>query len=183
MSRIYDKDNKVVPVTILGIIPSQVIDHEGNKSLVIATNKNANKPQMTTLSKAEFKKGQVFDQVADLYFYDESGKLDWEKLAIGETCYISGISKGKGFSGVIKKHGFHRGPKSHGSDHHRAPGSIGSGYPQRVVLGKKLPGHSGAVKISLKNVKIVEMDKEKNLLAVKGPVPGANKSYIQIIKK
>jgi large subunit ribosomal protein L3 len=103
----------------------------------------------------------------------------------GDRITVTGISKGKGFAGTIKRHGFGGGPKSHGqSDRHRAPGSIGqSSYPSRVIKGIKMAGRMGGEKVTVKNVKVVKVDQEKNLLLVKGAVPGHIKSYVYINKQ
>lgn len=102
---------------------------------------------------------------------------------VGEKVHVIGTSKGKGFAGVIKRWGFHGGKASHGSMFHRKPGSIGaSAYPSRVVKGKKLPGQMGNQRVTVKNLIVIEADKDNNLLLVKGAVPGANGGYL-LIKK
>ncbi len=98
----------------------------------------------------------------------------------GDIVDVVGTSKGKGFAGVIKRHGFSRGPETHGSHHHRGTGSIGSMFPQRVIKGKKMPGHMGAERVTTKNLEILKVDPEKNLLVIKGAVPGPAKSLVQI---
>ena len=97
--------------------------------------------------------------------------------------HVSGISKGKGFAGVIKRHGFSRGPETHGSDHHRAPGSIGSMYPQHTLKGRRLPGHMGNERITVQNLKVISIDSKQGLLMVKGAVPGANGTVLEIVGK
>lgn len=101
----------------------------------------------------------------------------------GETIDVLGVSKGRGFQGVIKRWRFHRGPMSHGSDHHREPGSIGSAFPQRVVKGTKLPGRMGPKKVTAQNLKIVKIELDKNLIAIEGSVPGANNGLLVIKSK
>jgi len=104
-------------------------------------------------------------------------------FAEGDLVDITGVSKGKGFAGHIKRHHFHRGPKTHGSDHHRAPGSIGPGTtPGRVYKGMKMAGHMGDERVTVKKVKVVRMDAERNLILVKGSVPGPRNSVI-VVKK
>ncbi len=108
-------------------------------------------------------------------------KVDISVFSEGELVKVSGISKGKGFQGTVKRHGFHGGPKTHGQkNRHRAPGSIGSTAPQRVFPGRKMAGHMGSVRVTVKNLEIVKVDKEKNLLMVRGAVPGANGGLVQI---
>lgn len=99
----------------------------------------------------------------------------------GEKVNVSGTSKGKGFQGVIKRHGFSRGPESHGSDHHREPGSIGGGYPQRVLRGQKLPGRMGHSKVTVKNLVVEKIDPEEDVIYLRGAVPGPNKSTVLIV--
>jgi large subunit ribosomal protein L3 len=114
-------------------------------------------------------------KVGDQFFVDIFEK--------GEKVHITGRSKGKGFAGVVKRWGYHGGKASHGSMFHRRPGSIGaSAYPSRVVKGKKLPGHLGDDKVTVRNLIVVRADKENNLLVVKGAIPGANGGYL-LIKK
>ena len=98
----------------------------------------------------------------------------------GDTVRVTGTSKGKGFAGVIKRHNFSRGPMSHGSHHHRKPGSIGSAYPQHVFRGTKLPGRMGGVKVTTKGLKVMSIDVETNMIAIKGSIPGPNKSLVFI---
>ena len=113
--------------------------------------------------------------------YEIGQALSIEQFELNDKIQVEGVGKGKGFSGVIKRHGFHRGPKTHGSDHHRAVGSIGGGYPQRVVLGKKMPGRFGGHQVTIKNLTIASIDKDNNILAISGAIPGAKKTVIKII--
>lgn len=181
MSRIYDQNDKQVPVTFLHILPSKIIkDRKDQIVLCVETNTSSAKPQQETLKQAGFKKGFVFT-LKDSAFYNDKGLVDYDKLKENGPVTIKAVSKGKGFAGVIKRHNFGRGPTTHGSDHHRAPGSIGSAYPQRVVPGKKMPGHLGAVNTTVKKVKIVDFDEKNQIIAVKGAIPGPNKGIIRIL--
>lgn len=99
---------------------------------------------------------------------------------VGEKIVVSAVSKGKGFAGTIKRHNFHRGPKTHGSHNYRAPGSIGAGYPQHVFKGIKMAGHMGHEKVTIKNQKIAMVDVENNLIAVVGSVPGPRRGIVMI---
>ncbi|HEX7259702.1 MAG TPA: 50S ribosomal protein L3 [Candidatus Saccharimonadia bacterium] len=103
-----------------------------------------------------------------------------DRFEIGDAVEVVGTSKGKGFAGTIKRHNFHRGPKTHGSHNYRAPGSIGSGYPQHVLKGQKMAGRMGGDQVTVKGLKIVHVDAEKNLLAISGAVPGPRKSLVMI---
>ena len=108
-------------------------------------------------------------------------QLDVSQFEAGQYVGIVGVSKGKGFAGTIKRHNFHRGPKTHGSKSYRAPGSIGSMYPQKIFKGKKMAGRMGADRVTLHQVKVIDVDASENLLVVKGPIPGANKSIVAIV--
>ena len=108
-------------------------------------------------------------------------KVDVAVFSEGELVRVSGISKRKGFQGTVKRHGFHGGPKTHGQKNRlRAPGSIGSTAPQRVFPGRKMAGHMGSVRVTVKNLEIVKVDKENNLLMVRGAVPGASGGLVAI---
>ncbi|HSI20651.1 MAG TPA: 50S ribosomal protein L3, partial [Verrucomicrobiae bacterium] len=99
---------------------------------------------------------------------------------IGSLVKVTGTSKGKGFQGVIKRHNFSRGPETHGSDHHRAPGSIGSMFPQHVLKDMKMPGHMGNEQISIRKVKVVDIIADQNIILVKGPVPGVRGALVEM---
>lgn len=108
-------------------------------------------------------------------------KMDVSIFEIGEKVQVQGVSKAKGFQGVVKRHGFKGAPKSHGHKHDlRAPGSIGSGFPEHVVKGKRMAGRMGGVKSTIKNLKVVYIDKEKNIIGLRGPVPGIPKGIVEI---
>ena len=191
----FDEQGNVYPVTVIQAGPCTVFQkktekRDGYSSLQLGFveekgQKHPNKPISGHCEKAgvpppkilrEFRYiDQAEVKVGDQFFVDIFEK--------GEKVHITGFSKGKGFAGVVKRWGFHGGKNTHGSMFHRAPGSIGaSAYPSRVVKGKKLPGHMGAVKNTVRNLMVVQADKENNLLVVKGPIPGANGGYI-LIKK
>lgn len=106
--------------------------------------------------------------------------LSADLFEVGEKIVVSAVSKGKGFAGTIKRHNFHRGPKTHGSHNYRAPGSIGAGYPQHVFKGIKMAGQMGHEKVTIKNQKIAMVDVENNLIAVVGSVPGPRRGIVMI---
>lgn len=120
----------------------------------------------------------------DVSSYQPGQRIDVGFLKKGDLVNVSGFSKGKGFAGVVKRHHFAGGPKTHGqSDRHRAPGSIGATtFPGRVLKGMRMAGHMGAKKVTLSNVKVIEVDSTHNLLLLKGAVPGANKGLLFIEK-
>src|SRR5204862_5969035 len=103
-----------------------------------------------------------------------------EQFKVGEEVVVQGVSKGKGFAGTIKRHNFHRGPKTHGSHNYRAPGSIGAGYPEHVFKGIKMAGHMGHETVTIKNQNIIMIDVERSLIAIEGSVPGAKRGMVMI---
>lgn len=125
----------------------------------------------------------VEDVITPVTYVEILEKPEDINLEVGDLLKVTGISKGKGFQGVVKRHGFHGGPKSHGQKHSlRAPGSIGSTAPQRVVKGRKMGGHMGVDKISIKNLRLVEVDENQKRIAVKGAIPGWRGRIIKIYK-
>lgn len=130
---------------------------------------------------------QIFDeegQVVPVTILETLEKFDDESMVrVGDLIKISGKSKGKGFQGVVKRHGFHGAPKTHGTKHaHRQPGSIGATWPQRVLKGTRMPGRMGGTRITVRNLMIAKIDKDKNRIYLKGAVPGARNSLIEIRK-
>ena len=111
-------------------------------------------------------------RVEDIDSFQVGQEIRADIFAEGESVDVVGTSKGRGFSGGIKRHGFHRGPMAHGSKYHRRPGSLGAKGPARVYKGRKLPGHLGAERVTVQNLKVVKADGERNLLAIKGAIPG-----------
>ena len=123
--------------------------------------------------------------VDDLSEFEVGQEIKADVFEVGEPIKVIGTSKGKGFSGVVRRWGFRGGPKTHGqSDRHRSPGSIGAGTsPGRVWPGKKMPGHYGVDRVTVKGLKIVATDPEKNVVLVRGPIPGANNGIVRIEKQ
>jgi large subunit ribosomal protein L3 len=107
-------------------------------------------------------------------------KLAADVFEVGDTVQVTGTSKGKGFAGAVKRHNFATGPKTHGSHNYRAPGSIGAGYPEHVFKGMRMAGRMGGERTTVKNLKVVLVDAEKNLLAIRGAIPGPRKSIVMI---
>jgi len=190
MTHIYDDKNRHVPVTILKMADQVVTSVQSNENesqalvqIGAVTSKHINKPQKDELAKLNIdtpatKRKQI--SLTDTSDISVGTKITVAHFSLGDSLAVTSTSKGKGFSGGIKRHGWSRGPMSHGSKHHRAPGSIGSGYPQRVVPGKKLPGHHGQATVSTKGHKIVGINEQNNTLAVTGPIAGPNKSFVFI---
>ena len=195
MTQTFDKDGNAVPVTVIKAGPCTVIqkktkDKDGYSALQLGLieekeAKKVNKPLLGHLAKAKAAPTKVFKE----FRFDEKGETkEGDQFFVdifqaGEKVHVIGTSKGKGFAGVMKRWGYKGGKASHGSMFHRAPGSIGaSAFPSKVVKGKKLPGHMGQKRVTVKNLVVIKADKEKNLLVVKGAVPGAQGGYL-LIKK
>jgi large subunit ribosomal protein L3 len=195
MTQTFDEHGNVIPVTVLSAGPCTVLqkksrEKDGYSAVQVGlmddkTNKKMNKPMTGHFNKAgippvktlrEFQCApEVEVKEGDLFYVDI--------FKAGEKVDVMGLSKGKGFTGVMKRWGFKGGKETHGSMFHRRAGSIGaSAYPSRVVKGKKLPGHLGHSRVTVKNLTVVETNREKNLLVVKGAVPGATGGYV-LIKK
>lgn len=185
MTHIY-VDNRHVPVTVLKVaeqvVTSIVSSEEKRIQIGAVTRKHVAKPQQKELSLKSIE--LPISKRRETLISDTEAKIGDSitvaEFTVGDQLIITGTSKGKGFSGVIKRHGWSRGPMSHGSKHHRAPGSIGSGYPQRVVAGKKLPGHKGSETVTVRGNKVMAINTDNNTMAVSGVVPGANRSYVFI---
>ena len=191
MTSTYDSRGRRVGATILEIGPNfitQVNPH--SVQLGMGSKKSVKKPQIGHTKKAGldqkirwFREVRIGPELAEGLKPGTDIKLD-QVFSIGDSVKVSGTSKGKGFAGVVKRHGFHGGPKTHGqSDRLRAPGAIGSGTtPGRVYKGKKMAGHMGAVQVSTRGLEVIAIDKEKNLLTIKGAVPGAAEGLVMITK-
>jgi large subunit ribosomal protein L3 len=144
-----------------------------------------NKPQAGHLKAAGIARPRFVREVRieEEQMQEVGSSVDVEIFDAGEKVDITGVSKGRGFAGVLKRHHSHRGPETHGSMYHRRTGSIGaSAWPSRVIKGKHMPGHLGAARSTVQNIVVVKADKERNLLIVRGAVPGANNSYVMIRK-
>ncbi len=195
MTRVFDEEGNVIPATVIEAGPCFVTqvktqEKDGYNAVQLGFSeikeKNTNKPSLGRFNKAKTAPLRKIKEFPP--FTDRKLKLgDTVKVDIfkpGETVKVSGLSKGKGFTGVIKRHGFHGGQMTHGqSDRLRAPGSVGqSSDPSRVYKGVKMPGRMGNTRVSVKGLKVVQVDTEKNLLFVKGAVPGARNNYLEIYK-
>lgn len=182
MTRLFQDDGRVIPVTVISCEPNEVtqvktVDKDGYPALVLGFSK-LKKPTKTR----KFRRSREFaiteDQVAE---YKKGDMIGLESFQEVEKVNVSSTSKGKGFQGVIKRHNFSRGPETHGSHHHREPGSIGAcTKPGRVAKGKKLPGRMGGAKVTVKGVKVALVDLQKNIICLKGAVPGPNGGLVTI---
>ena len=191
MTQIFTEVGEVVPVTVVEagpVVVTQVktIENDGYNAVQVgfvdAKEKSLNKPQKGHLAAANVLKKHLKEfrvEAVDAYTVGQEIKAD--VFAAGEMIDVTGISKGKGFQGPIKRHGQSRGPESHGSRYHRRPGSMGAcSYPGRVFKNKKLAGHMGSVKVTVQNLEVVRVDADKNFILVKGAIPGAKGSVVTI---
>lgn len=182
MTRLIQDDGRVIPVTVLVCEPSEVaqvktVDKDGYPAIVLGFSK-LKKPTKTKKYKL-VKEFRIKEDEQNNY--KKGDQITVESLQDVETVKISSISKGKGFQGVIKRYNFSRGPETHGSHHHREPGSIGAcAKPGRVHKGKKMPGRMGGARVTLGKVKIAHLDIKKHIVALKGPVPGPNGGLVII---
>lgn len=196
MTQIFNNDGHVIPVTLVEAGPctvSQIKDEKnaGYNSVQLAygkkSNKKTNKPMIGHLSKSGLEAAKViaeFKSIED-FEYKLGQKFDSSIFNIGEIIDVRAKSKGKGFAGTIKRHNFARQDATHGNKHtERAPGSIGqASWPSRVFKGMKMAGRKGSDNVTVKNLEIVDIDKENNLLFIKGAIPGANNAPVFLLKK
>jgi large subunit ribosomal protein L3 len=188
MTQIFDKEGVVHPVTIINAGPITITQIKGNEkdgydSVQVGygerKEKNINKPLKGHFKDlGNFKYVKEFEKFGDVNVGDKTDVSIFEE---GDNIVVSAISKGKGFQGVVKRHSFAGGPRTHGQKHsERKPGSIGSTGPQRVFKGTRMAGRMGTDKITVKNLKIVQIDKENNKLFVKGAVPGRRGTLVEV---
>jgi large subunit ribosomal protein L3 len=194
MTQIFSEEGKAIPVTVIEIKPCTVvakktIDKEGYNAIVVSfgevKEKKVNKPRKGIFTKAGVEAGKYLKEIKvdNVDEYEIGSKVTIDTFTNEDRVDIQGISKGKGFQGVIKRHNQHRGPMTHGSMYHRRPGSMGAtSTPGRVFKGKKLPGHMGNVVRSILNLEVVKVDVDKNAILVKGSVPGTKKAIVRIRK-
>lgn len=174
MTTIYDQEKGAQNVTLIECGPNKVsLIRTNEKDKYKAVQLEINKTKKR-IHKKEFRVEDIDKKAGDLVGLDI--------FQVGDKVKVSGISKAKGFQGVMKRHGFHGSSKTHGHKHDwRAPGSIGSTFPEHVIKGKKMAGHMGGVRTSNKNLEIALVDKEKNIIAVKGSVPGVIGRIVEIV--
>ncbi|WP_018590367.1 50S ribosomal protein L3 [Terrisporobacter glycolicus] len=191
MTQVFTEAGEVIPVTVVEagpVVVTQVktIENDGYNAVQVgfvdAKEKSLNKPQKGHLAAANTLKKHLKEfRVESVDAYTVGQEIKADVFATGEMIDVTGISKGKGFQGPIKRHGQSRGPESHGSRYHRRPGSMGAcSYPGRVFKNKKLAGHMGSVKVTVQNLEVVRVDSEKNFILVKGAIPGAKGSVVTI---
>ena len=176
MSQTFTADGIVVPVTLIEAQPNTITARR-------SADKDPHNAVQLGLPKAKAKKGQLFAARKEFMMEIEDAvtQVGVDQFTPGDIVQVSGISKGKGFAGVVKRHHFKGGPASHGHRHVlRRPGSIGSRFPQHVFKGKRMAGRMGADRVTVKNLEVVSVDTERHLMAIKGAVPGARGSVVEI---
>ena len=194
MTRIFTDDGSVVPVSVIEATPNTVtrlrdVEKDGYAAVQLGagTVRRSTKPvagQFKHLDKEHQHPKHVREvRLTATDEYEVGQQVTVELFEAGELVDVTGVSKGHGFTGVIARHNFKRGPKTHGSDHHRAPGSIGAGtYPGRVWKGTRMAGHMGNEQVTVKKLTVVKIDPERNLILVRGAVPGARNGMLLVQK-
>lgn len=192
MSQIFREDGRVVPVTVIEAGPCSVTQIKTEETdgyaavqLGFGQVKRLNKPRSGHLKNSGLNRYLREVRADDVTEFEVGQRIGVDIFEPGELVDVIGRSKGRGFAGVVKRHGFHGGPRTHGqSDRHRAPGSIGGGTtPGRVYKGMKMAGHMGNVRVTVKNLEVVQVDTERNLILLKGGVPGPPNGLLIIRKK
>ena len=190
MTQVFQDDGTMVAVSVLAVEPNTVTRlrttaRDGYTAVQLGTepSKRLSKPEKGHLKDLPPVSTLREFRVEDADAYEVGQRLDVGLFEAGELVDVTGVSKGKGFAGHVKRHHFKRGPKTHGSDHHREPGSIGPGTtPGRVYKGLRMAGHMGDERVTVKKLRIVRADADRNLLLVRGAVPGARNALI-LVKK
>ncbi len=192
MTQIFTEDGRAYPVTVIEagpccVVQVKTVDKDGYEAVKIGflevKEKRMNKPESGIFKKAGVKPCRILKE------YPISGLKVGEFVTVdrftkGDKVSVSGVSKGKGFQGVMKRHNFSGGPGSHGSMFNRAPGSIGaSSYPSRVWKNQGMPGHMGSERVTVKNIEVVDIRTDQNLLLIKGAVPGGTGTIVEIKKE
>jgi len=191
MTQVFTGEGIAVPVTVIEAGPCVIAqkktkEHDGYNAIQVAFGDKRenlfNKPMKGHYEKAGIKPKRYLREIRvdDIDGYEVGQEINADIFAPGEKVDVVGTTKGKGFSGAIKRHGFHRGPMAHGSKYHRRPGSLGAKGPARVFKGRKLPGHYGAERVTIQNLEVVRADAGQNMLAVKGAIPGPRGGLVMV---
>ncbi|ACJ32489.1 MULTISPECIES: 50S ribosomal protein L3 [Anoxybacillus] len=191
MTQVFAENGDLIPVTVIQATPNVVlqkktIENDGYEAIQLGfedlREKLANKPQKGHAAKANTTPKRFIREIrgVNLAEYEVGQEVKVDIFNEGEIVDVTGTSKGKGFQGVIKRHGQSRGPMAHGSRYHRRPGSMGPIAPNRVFKSKELPGRMGGERVTVQNLKVVKVDPERNLILIKGNVPGPNKGLVII---
>lgn len=193
MTQIFDAEGRLIPVTVVEAGPCTVVqqkdmENDGYQAVKVGygsiKTKNSNKPHTGQFAKAGIAPLRHLREIRvdDLSQYALGHEIKADVFQVGDMVDVTGTSKGKGTQGVIKRYNFSRGPMTHGSRHHRSPGSMGAVGPNRIFKGKKQPGRMGSDKVTVQGLEILKVDVEKNIVLIKGSIPGARKGLITIRK-
>jgi len=191
MTQVFAENGDLIPVTVIEATPNVVlqkktVETDGYEAIQVGFEdkrvKLSNKPQQGHVAKANTAPKRFIREFRNVNVeeYEVGQEVKVEIFAEGDVIDVTGVTKGKGFQGVIKRHGQSRGPMAHGSRYHRRPGSMGPVAPNRVFKQKKLPGQMGGTVVTIQNLEIVKVDAERNLLLVKGNVPGSKKALVTV---
>ena len=191
MTQVFTNSGKLIPVTVVSVEPNVVTqiktkENDGYEAIQLGFDtkreKLATKASIGHTNKANTTPKRFFKEIrgVDVNNYSLGQEIKVDVFEVGEVVDVTGTTKGKGFQGVIKRHGQARGPMGHGSHYHRKPGSMGTMRPMRVFKGKKLPGHMGTLTVTIQNLEIIAVDLENNCLLVKGNIPGPKKGLVII---
>lgn len=191
MTQIFDAEGKVVPVTVIeagpcNVIQKKTIETDGYEAVQLGFGEVKEKHVNKALKGHFAKSGVAVKKVLKEFRLDEitlnvGDEVKADVFAAGECVDVTGISKGKGYAGTVKRWGTHRGPMTHGSGYHRGPGSMGAcSSPSRVFKGKRLAGHLGCEKVTVQNLDVVRVDMDRNLILVKGAIPGPKGGIVTI---
>ena len=192
MTQIFTEDGLVIPVTVIEagpvtVVQKKTVENDGYNAIQVgyvdAKDKALNKPQKGHLAKAGVANKRVLKEfrLDDDAAYNVGDEIKVDVFAEGDKIDVTGISKGHGYAGTVKRWGTHRGPMTHGSGYHRGVGSMGAcSTPSRVMKNKRLPGHMGVEQVTVQNLDVVKVDAEKNIILVKGAVPGPKGGYVFI---
>ncbi|MEC0212694.1 50S ribosomal protein L3 [Paenibacillus ehimensis] len=191
MTQVFTPEGLVVPVTVIQAGPCTVLqkkdsENDGYEAIQIGfadkKEKNANKPELGHAKKAGTTPKRYVKELRGVQIseYEVGQEIKADVFSEGEFVDVTGTSKGKGFQGVIKRHNQSTGPMAHGSRYHRGPGSMGSIQANRVPKGKKLPGHMGTETVTIQKLEVVKVDVERNVLLIKGSIPGPKNSFVTI---
>lgn len=191
MTQVFTKEGLAVPVTVVEtgpcfVVLKKTVEKDGYGAIQVGFGEKRerlfNKPAKGHFSKAGVRPLRFLKElrIDDWDSYQVGQEIKADLFSAGEKVDVVGTSKGKGFAGAIKRHNFHRGPMAHGSKYHRRPGSLGAKGPARVYKGRKLPGHMGAARVTVQNLEVVRVDADRNLLAIKGAIPGPRGGLIMI---
>lgn len=178
MTQLWNDKGRLIAATVIKAEPNMVITQGQQKMLAVSVAGHTRKPQQKIAEKIGSKKGIWLKSAPDLE--DEKETVTVEEFTAGTPVSVTGTTKGKGFAGVMKRHGFHGGPKTHGGDNQRGPGSIGAQRPQHVIKGQKMAGHMGHEQLTVRGNVVLSVDAKENLIVVSGAVPGPKRGRVVV---